>query len=111
VIDLKATGMNTREIHSDLVATLATKVLGYSTLMHWLRQAQPDQFSETALDFTDDAEVDEIDGAILSALEVHPCSSVCDIARPPFLLVGLSTGSSHVHWAFWSAIFVGSRMP
>jgi hypothetical protein len=64
---LKAKGMNAREIHSDLVATLGTKVLGYSTVTFWRREAQLDQFSETALDFTEDAEVDEIDEVILSA--------------------------------------------
>jgi histone-lysine N-methyltransferase SETMAR len=40
---------------------------------------QLDQFSETAVDFTEDAEVDEIDAAILSALEVQPFGSVRDI--------------------------------
>jgi hypothetical protein len=37
VLYLKATGMNVREIHSDLVATLGTKVSGYSTAARWLR--------------------------------------------------------------------------
>jgi hypothetical protein len=35
-------------------------------------EAQLDQFSKTALDFTEDAEVDEIDEGILSAFEVRP---------------------------------------
>jgi hypothetical protein len=72
--------MNAREIHSDLAATLGTKVLGYSTVVRWLREAQLDQFSETAVDFTEDARVDEIDEAVLSALEVQPFGSVPDIA-------------------------------
>jgi histone-lysine N-methyltransferase SETMAR len=57
-----------------------------------LREAQPDQFSETAVDFTEDAEVDEIDEAILSALEVQPFGSVRDIARLTRL------ARSTVHW-------------
>jgi hypothetical protein len=81
VLDLKAKGMNAREIHTDLISMLVTQVLGYSTVVHWLREAQLDQFSETMVDFTEDAEVDEIDEAILSALEVQPFGSVRDIAR------------------------------
>jgi hypothetical protein len=73
--------MNARGIHSDLVATLGTKVPGYSTGTRWLREAQLDQFSETAVDFTEDVEADEIDEAILSALEVQPFGSVRNIAR------------------------------
>jgi hypothetical protein len=92
VLYLKAKGMNTREIHSDLVATLGTKMLGYSTVTRWLREAQLDQFSETAVDFTEDAEVDEIDEAILSALEVQTFGSVRDIARLTRL------ARSTVHW-------------
>jgi hypothetical protein len=30
VLDLKAKGMNAKEIHNDLAATLGTKVLGHS---------------------------------------------------------------------------------
>jgi hypothetical protein len=67
--------MNTREGHSDLVATLGTKVLGYSTLTRWLHEAQLDQFSETAVDFTENTKVGGIDEAILSALEVQPIGS------------------------------------
>jgi hypothetical protein len=81
VLYLKAKGMNAREIHNDLVATLGTKVPGYSTVTRWLREAHLDEFSETAVDFTEDAEVDEIDETILSALEVQPFGSVRDIAR------------------------------
>jgi hypothetical protein len=40
VLDLKAKGMNAREIHSDLVATLGTKVAGCSIVTRWLREAQ-----------------------------------------------------------------------
>jgi hypothetical protein len=40
-----------------------------------------DQFSKTVVDFTKDAEVDEIDEAILSVLEGQPFGSVCDIPR------------------------------
>jgi hypothetical protein len=67
VLCLKAKGMNAREIHSDLVAPLRSKVSGYSTMTRWLREAQLDQFSETIVDFTEDTEVDEIHEAILSA--------------------------------------------
>jgi hypothetical protein len=49
--------------------------------MRWLREAQLDQFSETAVDSTEDAEVDEIAEAILSVLEVQPFGSVRDIAQ------------------------------
>jgi hypothetical protein len=69
---LKTKGMRDREIHSDLVGTFAAKVPGDSTVPRWLREAELDQFSETSIDFTGDAEVDEIDEAILSALEVRP---------------------------------------
>jgi DNA-binding transcriptional ArsR family regulator len=81
VLYLKAKGMNVREIHSDLGATLGTKVLDYSTVTHWLREVQLDEFSETAVDFTEEAEVDEIAEAVLSVLEVQPFGSVRDIAR------------------------------
>jgi hypothetical protein len=64
---LKAKGMNARQIHRDLAATHGRKAPGYSTATRWLREAHLDQFSETAVDFTEDAEVDEIDAAILSA--------------------------------------------
>jgi MoxR-like ATPase len=80
VLYLKAKGMKAKEIHSDPVATLGTKVPGYSTVTSWLREAQLDQFSETAVGFAEDAEVDEIDDAILSALEVQPFGSVSDIS-------------------------------
>jgi hypothetical protein len=73
--------MKAREIHSDLVATLGTKVLDYFTVTCWLREAQLNQFSETAIDVTEDAEIDEIDEAILSALEFQPFDSVGDIAQ------------------------------
>jgi hypothetical protein len=111
VLYLKAKGMSAREINSDLVATLGTKVLGYSTVTPWLREAQLDQFSETAVDFTEDVEVDEIAEAILSAVEVQAFDLMRDIVRPSVLLVPLSIGMSHVHRVFWSAIFVLSRMP
>jgi hypothetical protein len=107
VLYLKAKGMNGREIHSDLVATLGMKVPGYSTVARWLREAQLDQFSEAAVDFPEDAEVDEIDEAILSALKVQLFGSV---RGSSVLLVSLFTGISHIHLAFWSAIFVGSRV-
>jgi hypothetical protein len=81
VLSPKAKGMNAREIHSDLVPTLGTNILGYSTVTRRLRQAQLDQFSAAAVDFTEDREVDEIVETILSALEVQPFGSVCDIAR------------------------------
>jgi hypothetical protein len=67
-------------------------VLGYSIVTRWLPEVQLDQFSETAVDFTEDAEVDEIDEAILSALEVQLFSSVRDIARLTCL------AHSTVHW-------------
>jgi hypothetical protein len=69
---LKAKGMNAREIYRDRVSTLGTKVSGYSIVTRWLREAQLDQFSETAIFFTEVAKVDEIDEAILPALEVQP---------------------------------------
>jgi hypothetical protein len=81
VLYLKAKGMNARQIHNDLIATLGTKVPSYSTVTRWLCEAQLDQFSATAVDFTEDAEVDEIDAVILSALEAQPFVSVRDIAR------------------------------
>jgi hypothetical protein len=92
VLSLKAKGMNAREIHSDPVATLGTKLPVYSSVTRWLREMQLDQFSETAVDFSDDAEVDEIDEAILSAVEVQPFGSVRDIARLTRL------ARSTVHW-------------
>jgi hypothetical protein len=63
-----------------------------STLTRWLREGELYEFSETAIDFTEDAEVDEIDQAILSALEVQPFGSVPDIARLTCL------AHSTVHW-------------
>jgi hypothetical protein len=42
VLSLKAKGINAREIHSDLVVTLGTKVLGYSIVTRWLPEAQLD---------------------------------------------------------------------
>jgi hypothetical protein len=94
VVYLKAKTMNAREIHSDLLAPFGTKVPGYFTVTRWLPEAQLDQFSKTAVDLTEDAEVDEIDEAILSALEVQPFGSVGNIAR----LTGLAR--STVHWHF-----------
>jgi hypothetical protein len=81
VLDLKANGMNAREIQNDLRASFGTKVLGYSTLTRWLREAQLDQFSEKVVGFTEDVEADEIDEAILSALEVQSFGLIRDIAR------------------------------
>jgi hypothetical protein len=92
VLYLKANCMNAREIHHDLIATLGTKVLGYSTLTRWLREAQLDQFSETAVDFTENTKVGGIDEAILSALEVQPIGSGRDIARLTRL------ARSTIHW-------------
>jgi MoxR-like ATPase len=77
----KAKGINARAIHNDLIATLGMKLRGYSTVTRWLREAQLDQFAEMAVDVTEDAEVDEIDEAILSAFEVQPVGSVREIAR------------------------------
>jgi hypothetical protein len=68
------------------------KMLGYSTVTRWLREAQLDQFSETAVDLREDAKVDEIDEDILSALEVPTISSVRDIAQLTRL------ARSTVHW-------------
>jgi hypothetical protein len=110
VLYLSAKWMNAREIHNDLIATLGTKVCGYSTVTHWLREVQPDQFSETAVGFTERAEVDETDEAILSEFEVQPFGSVRDIRDSPVWLVPLSTGISQVHWTLGSGIFVGSHM-
>jgi hypothetical protein len=90
---LKAKGMNARALHNDLVAMLGTKVLGDSIVLRWLREAQLDQFLETAVDFTEDAEVDEIDEAILSALEFQPFDSVRDIAQ----LSPLARSTAHWH--------------
>jgi hypothetical protein len=81
VLSLKAKGMNAREIHNDVLATLGNMVLGHSTVSRRVRKAQVDQFCETAIDFSEDAEVDEIDEAILSALELQPFGAVCKIAR------------------------------
>jgi hypothetical protein len=98
VLYLKAKGMNARDIHSDRVATLGTKVPGYSTVTSWLREAQLDLFSETAVDFTEDAEVDKIDEAILSALEIQPFGSVRDIAELAHLVC------STIHWHLTSSL-------
>jgi hypothetical protein len=81
--------MNAREVHHDLRATLHMKVPDYSTVKRWLREVQLDQFSETAVDFTEDAEVDEIDGAILSVFEIQSFGSVRDI--PHYCLLFVST--------------------
>jgi DNA invertase Pin-like site-specific DNA recombinase len=56
-------------------------VSGYFTVACWLREARLGQFSETAVDFTEEAEVDEIDEAILSASEIQPFGSVRNIVR------------------------------
>jgi DNA-binding transcriptional ArsR family regulator len=87
--------LKAREIHSDLAATLGTKVPDYSAVTRLLREVQLDQFSETAVDFIEDVDVDEIDGAILSALEVQPFCSVRDIAR----LIHLAHSTVHWHLA------------
>jgi MoxR-like ATPase len=81
VLSLKTKGMNTREIQNDRITTPSMKIPGYSTVTRWLREAQLDQFSETAVDFTKDAEADEIDQPLLPRLEVQPVTSVHDIAR------------------------------
>jgi hypothetical protein len=81
VLDLKGQVMNAKEVHNDLRATLGPKVPGSSTVPRWSREAQLDQFFETVVHFTEEAETDEIDEAILSALEVQPFGSMCDIAR------------------------------
>jgi hypothetical protein len=80
-LHLQPKGLNTREIQSDLAATLGKKVPAQSPVTRWLHQAQLGQFSETAVDFTEDAEVDEIDDTILSALEVQSFGSVRHIGR------------------------------
>jgi hypothetical protein len=94
VLHLKAKGMNAKKIHNDLVATPRTKLPSYSTETRWLREGQLDQFSETAVDFTDEAEVHEINDALLSALEVAPFGSVRDIAR--LIRLARSTVNSHL---------------
>jgi hypothetical protein len=53
-----------------------TKLPGYSTVTRSLPEVQLDQFSETAFDFTEEAEVDETDETILSVFEVQPFRSV-----------------------------------
>jgi MoxR-like ATPase len=93
VLYLQTKAMTAWEIHSNLVATLGMKVFDYSTLTRWLYEAQLDRFSETAVDFTEEAEVDEIDEAILSALEVQPFGSVRDIMR----LARLARSAAHWH--------------
>jgi hypothetical protein len=90
---LKAKDMNAREIHNDLGAMLGMKVHSHSIVTRELHEAQLDQFSETAVDFTEDAEVDEIDEAILSAFEVQPFGSVRDIA--PLTRIARSTVHGH----------------
>jgi hypothetical protein len=95
VLYLKAKGMNARKIHNHRIATLGTKVVGYSTVRRWLREAQLVQFSERAGSFTEGAEVDQIDKAILSALEVQPFGSARDIAR----LTRLARSTVHWHLA------------
>jgi hypothetical protein len=110
VLYLKAKGMNAREIDNDLIVTLGMNVPGYSSVTRWLRQARLDQFSDTAVDFTEDAESDEIDEAILPTLEAQPFGSVRDIALLTRLARSTVHSISHVHWAFGSAIFVGSHM-
>jgi hypothetical protein len=93
VLYVPAKGMNAREIHNDVTATFDTKASVYFTVMRGLREAQLDQFSETAAEFTEDAEVDEIDEAILSGLAVQPFRSVRDIAR----LARLTYSTAHWH--------------
>jgi hypothetical protein len=112
VLYLKANGMNARKIRSNLVATLGTKVLGYSTVAPCLREVQLDPFSETAVDLTEDVEVDEIDEAILSVLEVQPFGSVHDTAR----LIHLAYSTVHcplsiVHCPLASHMFTGLSGP
>jgi hypothetical protein len=92
VLYFKAKGMKAREIHSELVSTLGTKVPACFTVTRWLREAKLDQFFETAVHLTQDVEVDEIDATISLALEVQPFGSVRDIAQ----LIRLAR--STVHW-------------
>jgi MoxR-like ATPase len=92
VLYLKTKAIKAREIHSNLVATLSVKVFDYSTLTRWLHEAQLERFSEIAVDFTEEAAVDEIDEAIVSALEVQPFGSVRDMMRFTRL------ARSAVHW-------------
>jgi hypothetical protein len=81
VLYLKAKGMNDRAIHNAPIAMIDMKMHGYSIVMGWFRETQLDQFFETAVDFTEDVEVDEIDEPILSALELQPFGSVRHIAQ------------------------------
>jgi hypothetical protein len=70
---LKAKGMNAREIHNDLIATLGTKVPSYSTVTRWPREAQLGQFSKTAVDFTEEVEdyINEWFDAVLNEKRHH----------------------------------------
>jgi hypothetical protein len=75
------------------MATSGTKVPGDCSATRRLPEAQLDQFSETAVDFTENVEVDEVNEAILSVLEVQPFGSVRDILL--FTLLADSTVRWH----------------
>jgi hypothetical protein len=78
-LDLK--GMSARAIHTDLVATLGSNAVAYSSVTRYLREARCLPSREEASPVEIEMEVDDADRAILFALSENPFVSVRQLSR------------------------------
>jgi hypothetical protein len=81
VLDLHLKGLWIHAIHDDLVATLSSKAVAYSTVTRYLREARLSTAEVTLDPEPSSPHLDDFDRAILAALEQKPLSSVRDLAR------------------------------
>jgi hypothetical protein len=73
---LSLKGMSAREIHNNIVATLGPDTVSYSSVTHYLREAQflPSKPEPHPADVQRD--LDDSDQVVLAALEDRPFASV-----------------------------------
>jgi hypothetical protein len=79
------TDMNAREIYADMNDTLGVDCIGHSIVTKYLRE---NSFSKSMLDTDFEPKFSEEnfrDEAILGAVEEHPFSSLCQIAKTMFI--------------------------
>jgi hypothetical protein len=81
VADLSLKWMSAREIHDNVVATLGPDVVSYSSVTHYLRETGFPPSKPEPHPARLQRDYDDLDQAILAALEDSPLASVRQLSR------------------------------
>jgi hypothetical protein len=76
VVDLDRKPVSASTIHNDIVAMLGSNLVGYSIITRYVREAKSPFSTEEASDASDRKPIDDIDEAIMSAVNESRFASV-----------------------------------